>query len=57
MGTPASKPDHKVAAKRISGEYVAWLNSVKFENDEEEAATLREILSETSLRLQMAEED
>ena len=56
MGTSAPRPERS-AAKRIGEEFVAWLNSIKFENDEEQAATLREILSETSIRLQMAEED
>ena len=55
MGNPEySKP--KPASKRLLEEYVAWLNSVTFADNDEEAATLREILSETTLRLQMAEE-
>ena len=56
MGTPASTPKKENAAKRLLEEYVAWLNSVTFESDEEAADTLREILSETTIRLKDVED-
>jgi len=53
MGTAAPKKEN--SAKRLLEEYVVWLNSITFESDEEAADTLREILSETTVRLKDVE--
>ena len=52
MGSPAhTRPESTPFSKSVVEEYIAWYNSVTFENDDEAIATLREILSESTLRL------
>ena len=59
MGNPGySEQQAKVKrdTKSITEEFTAWLNSVDFPDDDTAKAVYREILAETTNRLQIAEE-
>jgi len=52
MGNPEfSNPPPTPFSKSVMEEFTAWWNSVEFSNDDETIATLREIMSESTLRL------
>lgn len=52
MGSPAhTRPEPTAFSKSVVEEFIAWYNSVSFSNDDEAIATLREIMSESTLRL------
>ncbi len=52
MGSPEyTRPKPTPFSKSVFDEYVAWFNSVTFNNDDETIATLREIMSESTIRL------
>ena len=49
MGNPGYTAE--TPKRKISEEFVAWLNSVEFVNNNEAVVTMREILAEATLRL------
>jgi len=52
MGSPAyTRPEPTPFSKSVVEEFIAWYNSVSFSNDDEAIATLREIMSESTIRL------
>jgi len=55
MGTPHRSPE--TPKRKISEEFVACLNSVEFVNNNEAKTTLREIMAESTLRLNDLEEE
>jgi hypothetical protein len=56
MGNPSYSEQQELIkkdSKRFMEEFTAWYNTIEYENDDIEAATLREIMADCTYRLQL----